>query len=480
MRGSGYMVVLAALLTLAACSGGGSGEGPGPNTGVDTRAAWEVLEGLDGGTDTGGDPPAPDTPPREDFVPAACEWLVPADPPEQAGIVIVGHFLSEELKIYRLDRSHPESAGYVELGEYTHDMALDPYSGLLAVVQDVARAVTLLRVTAPFSPDAELPAPDVLAVIDVDNGDVPRFVRVDPLRDRLFVLAGLPVDAETTDIMHLHVFDVADPAAPAALGVHDVPTSVSLDLDPLAGLLFLAGMKDDRLYLYDIADGSPVLRPGEPIALRDLYPQENSTAFQARNLTVDPWQGRVLAARSQGVLSEVIAFDYPAAVPRAPGDCPVRPDHGSLVQVDDFFDVDLPPEDRPNLLDAYTPLPIPGTGEALFLADAWNGSASTALLVGLDAVLDVKPGCGDYEGFGCWIRSVLGGQAGFHLRTDGAACLDATRKIAAVTSIDAWSDEDPGSIHFFTFGAGQELTPRIPADGDTLPAGALPVAAVCR
>jgi hypothetical protein len=389
---------------------------------------------------------------------------------------VAGHFLSTELRLARLDGSAPAEAGVVELDEYTHDMALDPYAGHLFVAQDVGKQVTVLQLYPPVD-GAAVPEPVFLGTIDMATA--PRFLRVDPLRHRLFVVADLPPDEDLQGWMRLHVFDVSNPGAPTPLGTHDVPATVSLDLDPLAGILFLVSITVDKLYLFDIAAGGLDPVAGDPIDLRADYPQENNTGFQARNLVVDPWRGRVLAARSQGALSEVIAYQYTPAVPAAPGDCPPRPDHTSLQPMADGFDVDVPVEERPNLLDAYSVLPNLLTGSTLLVADAWNGTSSTALAVSLDGDLEASAGCGDYEGFGCWLQYTSDGTPGTHLRTDGAACLDSGRGVLVSTSISSWGEEDPGGFHFYKIQPDLQMAPWLPADGDTMTAGVLPVAAVC-
>ena len=163
----------------------------------------------------------------------------------------------------------------------------------------------------------------------------------------------------------------------------------------------------------------------------------------------------------------------------APGDCPLRVDHDSLVKKDGFLDLSIPVEDRPNLLDAFTVLPDPLSGNLFLVADAWNGSGPTAILVSLTKGLDPTAGCGAFEGFGCWLKYIIDGVEGSHLRTDGAACYDAKRKVLVATSIDQYSEEEPGAAHFFKVEADLQMTPWLQASNKSLPLGALPVATIC-
>jgi hypothetical protein len=410
--------------------------------------------------------------------PPACDWLADMDVLENKGVVFAGHFLSTEIAVARVDGDKPEAQEDLEMGEYTHDMALDSEHGVLAVVQDVARQVTLLKLVPPVQGQPLAP-PTSVAMIDIDNGDTPRFARFYAPASRLYVLAGLPANAEDQGTMNMHVYDTSTPTAPVELGVFPLPASVSFDIDPLAGVMFYVGLVDKKLYLYDITSPEPVLRPGDPIDLQTLYPEENNTSFQARNLTLDPWRGRVLMARSQGAFSEVIAFDYTAAVPMNHGDCPERVDHDSLVKSTDFFDLSIAVEDRPNLLDAYVVLPDTATGNAYMVADAWNGTSSTAIAIGLDPNLDPAKGCEAYEGFGCWLQYFLNGNPGSYSRTDGAACLDATHGVLVATTVDQYSEEDPGALHFFKVDGNLGTSPWLQESNKTMTAGALPVATVC-
>lgn len=407
-----------------------------------------------------------------------CPWLAEAEPPVQHGVAYIAHFLSTELKVVRTDGAAPLLDHSVEMGAYSHDLALDPYNGLLFLVQDTVKKVQILRGHIPDNIAAPVAEPDTLAVLDF-GGDIPLFAAVDPLRHSLFVAASPPPDGELLTFMKLYRYDISQPESPQQIG-EPVETAVTttMAVDPLAGILFLIGLKDHKLYLYDIAGGTELL-PGTPPLLTDYYPQENNMSFQARNLHLDPWRGRLLLARSQGAFSEVMAFDYPPAVPGAPGECPARPDYDSLLKVDDFFDIDTPVEDRPNLLDGFVAMPDLTAGHTFLLAAAWNGKASSAIVVPMSQELNVAAGCKAFEGFGCWLRAFMNGIAGAHLNTDGAACLDSTHSVVVATSISDFADGAPGSIHFFHWQDGLTMSKWLTEKQGNITAGNLPVAAVC-
>ncbi len=57
--------------------------------------------------------------------------------------------------------------------------------------------------------------------------------------------------------------------------------------------------------------------------------------------------------------------------------------------------------------------------------------------------------------------------------------MDATHDVLVGTSVDSVSEDDPGQMHFFRFDDSLGMSPWNDVDGDTLVAGAFPVAAVC-
>jgi hypothetical protein len=482
---------IAFAVALAACSGGDSKSAdPDAGPSADQREPADLPSPPDGAIDletedaavpgetVAGDTQAVDVP--GELPPDECGWYVPYEAPPTHGVAYVVHFLDHDLRWARVDGVAPADGGILDLGDYGHDMALDPKANLLAVAQDVAHRVLVLQVTPPENEAAPVEAPSLVGEIDFGE-DLPVFVTMDPARTRLFVVVAPKPTGDVQDEFLLHAYDLSNPAAPALLGGGPVtvPATTTVGVDPLAGILFLVGMTEDRLHLYDIAGETPTLLPGTPVDLRELYPQENNTGFQARNIQVDPWKGRLYMARAQGALSEVMILSYLPAYPAPAVGCPARPGYDSFTVNPDFFDVDVPVEDRPNLLDAFVALPDVFTGGLFLLADAWNGTGPSAIAISMDPLLDVVASCGAFEGFGCWVQSWFGGNAGSHLRTDGAACLDTTHKVLVASSIDAYNEEDPGYLHFFRYDANLALEPWLTAEGGNVKAGALPVALAC-
>lgn len=445
--------------TPADSSGGTTGD---PSTGSDSDS------GSDGGDSTG-------TTGMTGGGPGGLGEL--PDPPEQSGVVYVGHFLSTELRWYRTDGEAPSDGGSIDLGQFTHDMALDPVGDRLFVAQDVGDRVAVLSLSRPDGAKGDVVAPTELASIDIATS--PRFVRIDPYRNRLYVVAD-SVRVGTGEAL-LHIFDVTDSANPVAVTDEPIviPATTSLDLDVARGVLWLVHITTDMLHGYDLTDDGIAALPGSPIDLQTLYPQENQVAFAARTLTADPWHNRLYAARPQGAFAELIVLEYPAVLNdpgQAYGEVATMRD---VVAVPDAFDVDIPIADRPGILDAFTPLPIYNDDLVLMTASAWNGSASTATLIGMGGdPLQLADGCQDHEGFGCFFRGYVNGVAGSHLATDGAACLDLAHGVAVGTNLGTPEDE-AGGLLFFEFDAAGGTTPWLPADGDGTPTAAFPIAVAC-
>jgi len=396
---------------------------------------------------------------------------------ETCGVVYSVHFLTDELLAYRIDGGEPYEELEVDLDSPAHDLALDPYNDLLFVVQDVARRVQVLGLDRPTGPGVALTAPTLRATIDIADPAIPRFARVDPFAHRLYVVAA--PSGGTFSEMQLHVFDVSDPASPSELSVETIEVTTSLDVDPVRRVLFVVDLNNDELVLYDLGDDGFVRLSGDPIDLLEHYPQENQVSFQARNLEVDPWNNRGLAARAQGGLSELIAFEYPAAIPAGSATYGDFASHDDLTFLADFFDVDQPLESRPNLLDAFTPLSDPGSGNVMFVVNAWNGTSATSLVVPMPPDLEVYTGCGDYEGFGCWLQSHYGGNPSSYMYTDGAACADWTRGVMVGSSYDVYDETDPGMLHLFQFDAAFAMQPWLTTEGGDLVTGGLPIGVAC-
>lgn len=429
--------------------------------GSDTDAA---TTGDDPGGSSGDGGSSGETDPKPGALP---------EPTPTAGVAYVAHFLSNELRWYRTDGESPSAGGVFDLGDVTHDMALDRVNDRLAIAQDVARQVQLFSLDRPDGPGEAIDDPTPLATID--TATPPRFVRFDPYHDRLYVLADDTRGG--TGMMRLSTIDIADPQVPIVLSEVTVPASTSWDVDGPRQLLVLFHGQTDEVFAFDVRADEPV-QLGDPIDLRVPYPEENNTAFQPRALTLDPWNARVYAARSQGANSELIVMDYPAAVPgedQGYGDVA----EFSLDPIEDPFDLSVDISKRPGILDAFTPLPSPVDALVFMTAAAWNGTLPSATLVTFsgEGPLDLEPGCEDHEGFGCFFREYAGGAPVAFAQTDGGACRDWTHGVI-VTTILGTPDDNPGQIAFFQYEDDGTTGPWL-SEGDNLAAAAFPVATAC-
>jgi hypothetical protein len=428
-----------------------------------SEGAGEMADRDDGTEETGED------------CPVITDLVFPA----QSGVAYVAHFASDELRWYRTDGAEPSYGGTVTMASSSYDMDMEPISDLLAVAHDLDRAVALYQLYRPDSPSEPVDRPRLVATIDLAD-DTPRRLIFDSGRQRLYIVANAPLGAgELLTSELLYVYDVSEPTAPVSLAApQEIPVTITIAHDPYAGILGLIGLTTNELVLYDAS--SPQIRPlaGDPIDLRALYPQVSSNAFQPRNLRFDPANGRILAARAQTNLSEVIAFSYPS-VAGSDAECPDQPGYDDLVMIEDGFDVDLPVEDWDNLLGAHDVIPIPGSDAAMFVATAWNGVTASSLVIPLSGDLEPQVGCGEYAGMGCFYQSYYEGTPRGYQLTDGAACVDGVHGVVVGTSINELREDDPGQMHFFRYDADLTMTVWETADRGTLAAAALPLVAEC-
>ncbi|MGH1346914.1 MAG: YncE family protein [Nannocystales bacterium] len=434
-----------------------------PPTGVTDASTG----GLPGGSDGSGDDPTEDTGPQSGVLP---------EPVPRSGVAYVAHFLGGELRWYRTDADVPTAGGSLDLGTITHDLALDDVNDRLVVAQDVAQRVVLYGLDRPDGPGDAVEDPQELGALQLETA--PRFVRVDPYHERLYVVADDTTGG--TGMMLLHTVDTTDPAKPAVLSSVTIPATTSLDVDGPRRILVLFHGITDEVFTYDVSAQEPA-QLGEPIDLREPYPEENSTAFSARTLTLDPWHARLYAARSQSAFSELIVMTYPDALP-SDGESYGDVAEFALEAVADPFDLSVDISERPGILDAFTPLPSPTDFMVFLTAGAWNGTLPSGTLVtmsdgGGEGPLTLEPGCEEHEGFGCFIQDYTGGAPIAFLQTDGAACRDWTHGVVVTTGL-ATPEGDPGQVVFFEYENDGTTAPWL-ADGGNLPAAAFPVAAVC-
>jgi hypothetical protein len=432
-------------------------------TGQTAGTSGGLSDGEDGSGDTG-EGSTGETGPAPGVLP---------EPVSQSGVAYVAHFLENDLRWYRTDGDAPAAGGSIDLGGVTHDLALDDVNDRLVIAQDVARRIVLYGLDRPEGPKDAVEDPQQLGALDISTA--PRFVRVDPYHERLYVAADDTVGG--TGMMLLHTVDTTDPTNPTLLSSVSIPATTSLDVDGPRRLVVLFSGITDELFAYDVTGDEPA-QIGEPIDLREPYPEENNTAFSARQLTLDPWHARLYAARSQSALSELIVMDYPDALP-GEGESYADVAEFALEAVADPFDLSVDISKRPGILDAFTPLPSPNDLLVFLTAGAWNGTLPSGTLVTMsgDAPLMLETGCEDHEGFGCFIQEYSGGAPIAFLQTDGAACRDWTHGVVVTTGLAAPEDE-PGQVMFFRYEDDGATAPWL-TDGGNLGAAAFPIGAVC-
>ena len=409
-------------------------------------------------------------------------------PSEQSGVAYISHFASPELIWYYLDRTSPVEGGRVMLESITYDMDIDGSNDLVAFAHDVTQTVSIYELRRPDQPGEEIGPPTLLAEIDT-TPYTPRRVIFDEARNRLHVIANDVIpEGSLLREEYLLSYQLApgEQPVPYGEGPFAVPVTTNVDIDPRAGILFLVGLTDKTLYLYDISGPNLVPQGGDPIELQELYPEPDPgfTGFGARNVQVDPIRGRVWIARSQGATSEIMGFSYPP-VTTSPDDMNCAPTyaHSDLVKIEDPFDVSVLPADRVNLLGGFRVTPSIGENLVLFLHDAWNGIGSTAMVSalaeGANGALEMLPACQDFEGFGCFFRSYLNNNPSIYQRTDGGACFDQTHRVYVGTSVDSGREDDPGQVFFFSIDAMGNMSRLLSDEGRTHTASSFPFMAVC-
>jgi hypothetical protein len=402
--------------------------------------------------------------------------------PTQVGVVYVGHALSTELRYYRIDGDAPTAAGTLELGAETQNMQIDPYNDLLYVVSAEASTVKIFRLDRPADAEDTLDDPEELATISIST--IPMFAQVDPQRHRLYVVVS-PAGEPPFDQFELRAYDVSDPEKPAELddSPFTIATTESLALDAARQLLFVSDNVSGELYLYDLRGDRLTQLDKGPFDLPKAYPQEDPAGrvFQARGLAVDPYRNRLYAARPQGIISELIVVEYPDDLPEADRGYADLADHDDLTVIDDPFDVDVDSDDRPHLLDTHRAAVDLERGHVLLTGDAWVDaeSGARAIYLSISKDMELGPGCEDFEDFGCWFRRHTGGQASGYLTTGGPACVDYTHRVAVSAGIRPGDREGFGFIQTFRYDEDLSMSSWIPADGDTLEAGQVPLVTLC-
>ncbi len=471
-RRSVLTLVLILLFGLGACGG--------DNNGVPILPSTDNGGTFDPGT-------TPDFGPGVDVGPGNYPALPTSLPAvTHAGVVYVSHYHTSDLRIVRIDGVTPVSLPSYELGVPGDDLALDPDNDRLFVAKFASRSVEVLQLSRPSSPTAPVSAPVPLANILL--AEIPLLVRHDRALNRLYVFMAPDTGAgELLSTFHLSIYDMSNPSQPVLRNPapYNVPVTTAVAIDPLRQILFLyerVSATDARyLHVFDLLSPNMAEVPGAPLNLNSMFPQTNNTSMSFRGFTVDENQHRLYGARAQGANSELVVIDYPGALPTTTQRYGDLTNMALATVVPDFFNVDLPPESRPNLLDAFGPHIDRQLGAIFFSASAWAADVSFkhAIVVPMTSALQPVPACGDFEGFGCFYRGYANGSVVGYKASDEAACVDSTHRVYVGSSYDVSNEVDPGSLHLFRYEPTLSMTPWLEADGGNPTAGGLPINAIC-
>ena len=392
--------------------------------------------------------------------------------PQHAGVAYIGHYLSNTLLWTRTDGPNAVAGGQMELNGSAHDLELDSVNDRLVVVQDVEKRLDLYQLDRPKNASTAVAAPELLASIETDL--TPFFSKLDPYHDRLYVFV---VDGQTGD-SEMQIYDTSE-VQPAFLSSFSVPTSAAWDIDPVRQLLFIYDSSDGGVHVHDLFGDEAREVEGSPIPFNEWFPETNTWSFTVRNLRVEPWTARVYAGRPQGTLSELIAFQYDDAVPGTGTAFSQLANVSNVEKLEDSFDVSVSHEERPYLLESHGAVVDVEDGLLFLAGRAWNGTASTDLVLALDEGLDDLESCPEEDNGWCWLMSYYDGQPGTNLMSEGANCVDATNNVLLATSVDLQDDEGAGQLHLYSYAADGAMTRLLKADGSNPGAAVYPVDAVC-
>jgi len=433
----------------------------------------------DDGVDAAGDPGSDAAPGTPDAAPGDNHGTLP-DPVTQSGVAYIGQFGTSEVTIVRTDGAEPVAEGTADVGDWVRDMDVDPYHDLLSVVHEGMLTVRIYQLGRPAGSQDAVPTPTMAAELTMPAEHYAIAARFDPPRQRLYVVSTTPLpDTGPVTEYRLYTFDIADPTTPEEIGTAQVfPTAISFGIDYGREILFALDFRNDQLVGYDIA-GDELVSLGAPLELKALFPESesNSFAFQARNLVVDMYRNRLYAARSQGIQSELMVLEYPPDVPRGSARYGDFASMSDLTVVPDPFPTQEDPAENPNLFDAYVPAVDQDSGDVFLVADAWSGSAPTAIMVPIGEDMELATACDAFEGFGCWY--LFDGDTGPFVHTDTAACVDSAHNVFVGASKDAGDEANPGAIHFYKYDEALATTPWLPSGDTPLKTLSLPVVAVC-
>jgi hypothetical protein len=110
---------------------------------------------------------------------------------------------------------------------------------------------------------------------------------------------------------------------------------------------------------------------------------------------------------------------------------------------------------------------------------AWNGRASTDLVLSLDDSLQELEACPDQDKGWCWLRNYAGGSPSSYLMSEGSSCIDVTHNVLVNTTVDLADDEGNGQVALYSYTSSGRMTPMLKADGSNARASVYPVDAAC-
>ena len=204
------------------------------------------------------------------------------EPADQQGAIYLTHFLSSEVIRYRVHRDFPFEDGRFDVGAEPYDADIDGVNDLYSVALNLPQTVKLYQLPRDEDhPGVELPMPSLMATIQF-TPYTPRRVLFDSARQRLFVLTNAPLENGILEEMYLFIYDVSQPDAPIALTPEPtaLPVTVSLAIEPRAGLLALVDLTSNHLLLYDVSGSTPL-----PCRASRLTSRANSLSQGVRQLS---------------------------------------------------------------------------------------------------------------------------------------------------------------------------------------------------
>jgi hypothetical protein len=345
---------------------------------------------------------------------------------------------------------------------------VDSVNDIMAAAIDIDRKVVLFALDDPAG---GVDAPTVLSEVTFD--EPPFLVQLDPYHDRLYV------HTVVTGAGTVHIVDISDVRDPEILSSNSSSIFASWSLDAVRRVLFLSNGAAQTLEAYDVGEDILDPLPGSPIDLRADYPEDNSWGFQAYAMIADPWSSRVFAGRLQGNLSELIAYEYSDFIPDVGETYSDGATAETMASLPDAIDLEVDLADRHvPLLTAYTALPDTRTGEVLLVGAAYDVTSMNAGILSLNADLGPSGTCESEDGPFCWYRYWTESGPEWSLPTDGAACIDSKRRIAAGSAITD-SGEGAGTMQFFEYDSDGNLAPWLSEEGRLLNNGPLAVSMAC-